>query len=123
MNGRKGTKRGGKYADNILINIRVTFEEKARLKEQADIAGLCLAEYLRRRFFGGRIAARLDLNAIAELRRIGGLLKHNFGTLRQAKATPDILARQEAVLQKLARAIDKISLHFDDRQENQEYQK
>ena len=95
MKGRKGTKGGGRYAANILITLRVTVEEKTRLTEQAEIAGLSLSEYMRRRFFGGRIAAHTDLNTIAELRRIGGLLKHNFETLRQAKAPPDVFERQE----------------------------
>ena len=91
MKGRKGTKGGGRYAANILITLRVTVEEKTRLTEQAEIAGLSLSEYMRRRFFGGRIAAHTDLNTIAELRRIGGLLKHNFETLRQANSPHSIL--------------------------------
>ena len=86
--------------------------------EQADIAGLSLSEYMRRRFFGGR-----PLVAHAELRRIGGLLKHNFETLRQAKAPPDILERQEDALRNLVWAIQKISLRcHHDCQENQEYE-
>nr|WP_305734004.1 hypothetical protein [uncultured Bilophila sp.] len=56
MKGRKGTKGGGRYAANILITLRVTVEEKTRLTEQAEIAGLSLSEYMRRRFFGGTIA-------------------------------------------------------------------
>ena len=122
MKGRKGTKGGGRYAANILITLRVTVEEKTRLTEQAEIAGLSLSEYMRRRFFGGRLAAHLDLNAIAELRRIGGLLKHNFETLRQAKAPSDIMKRQEDALRNLVWAIQKISLHFHDRQENKEHE-
>ena len=61
MKGRKGTKGGGRYAANILITLRVTVEEKTRLTEQAEIAGLSLSEYMRRRFFGGRIAPHTDL--------------------------------------------------------------
>ena len=112
------TKDGGRSAARKWVTIRVTEREKMRLTEQAEIAGLSLSEYMRRRFFGGRLAAHLDLNAIAELRRIGGLLKHNFETLRQANAPPDIMKRQEDALRKLVWAIQKISLHFHDRQEN-----
>lgn len=74
-------------------------------------------------FFGGRIAVHTDLNTIGELRRIGGLLKHNFETLRQAKAPQDVFERQEEALRKLAWVIQKISLlcHYDC-QENQEYE-
>lgn len=123
MKGRKGTKGGGRYAANILITLRVTVEEKTRLTEQAEIAGLSLSEYMRRRFFGGRpLVAHADLSTVAELRRIGGLLKHNFETLRQAKAPPDILERQEDALRNLVWAIQKISLRcHHDCQENQEY--
>ena len=123
MKGRKGTKGGGRYAANILISLRVTGEEKTRLVEQAEIAGLSLSEYMRRRFFGGRIAAYTDLTTIAELRRIGGLLKHNFETLRQAKAPPDVFERQEDALRNLIWAIQKISLRcHHDCQENQEHE-
>ena len=124
MKGRKGTKGGGRYAANILITLRVTVEEKTRLTEQAEIAGLSLSEYMRRRFFGGRpLVAHADLSTVAELRRIGGLLKHNFETLRQAKAPPDVFERQEEALRNLTWAIQKISLrcHYDC-QENQEYE-
>ena len=122
MKGRK-TEGGGRSAARQWVTIRVTEREKTRLTEQAEIAGLSLSEYMRRRFFGGRLAAHLDLNAIAELRRIGGLLKHNFETLRQAKAPPDVFEKQEDALRKLVWAIQKISLrcHYD-RQENQEYE-
>ena len=123
MKGRKGTKGGGRYAANILITLRVTVEEKTRLTEQAEIAGLSLSEYMRRRFFGGRpLVTHTDLSTVAELRRIGGLLKHNFETLRQANAPHGILEQQEDALRKLVWAIQKISLHFHDRQENKEHE-
>ena len=107
---------------SIIFYQDVPSKEKTRLTEQAEIAGLSLSEYMRRRFFGGRLAPHLDLNAIAELRRIGGLLKHNFETLRQAEAPTEIFERQEDALRKLVWAIQKISLHFHDRQENKKYE-
>ena len=120
----KNTEDGGRSAARQWVTIRVTEREKTRLTEQAEIAGLSLSEYMQRRFFGGRpLVAHTDLSAVAELRRIGGLLKHNFETLRQAKAPPDILERQEDALRKLVWAIQKISLRcHHDRQENQEYE-
>ena len=113
---------GGRSAARRWVTIRVTDKEKTRLTEQAEIAGLSLSEYMRRRFFGGRLAAHLDQDAIAELRRIGGLLKHNFETLRQAKAPPEIFEKQEEALGKLIWAIQKISLHFYDHQKNKEHE-
>ena len=109
-------KDGGRSAARKWVTIRVTEREKMPLTEQAEIAGLSLSEYMRRRFFGGRLAAHLDLNAIAELRRIGGLLKHNFEVLQE------LLERQEDTLRKLVWDIQEISLHFHDRQENKEYE-
>ena len=123
MKDRK-TEEGGRSAARRWVTIRVTEREKTRLTEQAEIAGLSLSEYMRRRFFGGRpLTAYTDLSTVAELRRIGGLLKHNFDTLRQAEAPPDILERQEDALRKLVWAIQKISLRcHHDRQENQEHE-
>lgn len=89
MKGKK-KKGGGRSAARKWVTIRVTEEEKKRLTEQAEIAGLSLSEYMRRRFFGGRISACTDLNTIAELRRIGGLLKHNFETVRAAGRREDL---------------------------------
>ena len=123
MKDRK-TEEDGRSAARKWVTIRVTEREKTRLTEQAEIAGLSLSEYMRRRFFGGRpLTAHTDLSTVAELRRIGGLLKHNFDTLRQAEAPPDILERQEDALRNLIWAIQKISLrcHYD-RQENQEHE-
>ena len=122
MKDRK-TEEDGRSAARKWVTIRVTEREKTRLTEQAEIAGLSLSEYMRRRFFGGRIAAHTDLHTIAELRRIGGLLKHNFETLRQAKAPPGVFERQEDALRNLTWAIQKISLRcHHDCQENQEYE-
>ena len=120
MKGKKGTRGEGRYAANIRFTIRLTPQEKMRLDEQADIAGLSVSEYMRRRFFGGTIAAYTDLSAVAELRRIGGLLKHNFATLRQANVPPGILEQQEDALRKLVWMIQKIGLVLVDRQKNQE---
>lgn len=53
MKGRK-SEGGGRSAARRWVTIRVTEKEKTRLMEQAEIAGLSLSEYMRRRFFGGR---------------------------------------------------------------------
>lgn len=119
MKGRK-TEGGGRSAARKWVTIRVTDMEKARLMEQADIAGLSLSEYARRRFFGGTIAACTDVKTVGELRRIGGLLKHNFATLRQVNAPRGIMEKQEDALRELVWLIQKIGMALDDRQKNQE---
>ena len=84
MKGKKSnTEVGGVSSSKLWVTVRVSQEEKARLEQQADMAGLSVSAYLRRRFFGGRpLIAHTDAMMIRELRRIGGLLKHNFEMLR-----------------------------------------
>lgn len=60
----------------IITNIRLTPNERQTLVDEADACGLSLSAYIRQRSFGKRVAAKTDLRVIAELRRIGGLLKH-----------------------------------------------
>lgn len=61
---------------DAVLNIRLTSVEKAKLKEDADLAGLSMSELVRRRYFGRPIIANADTVMLKELRRIGGLLKH-----------------------------------------------
>jgi len=61
---------------DAVINVRLASWEKTRLKEDADLAGLSIAELVRRRYFGRPIIANADAVMLKELRRIGGLLKH-----------------------------------------------
>lgn len=100
------------------MTIRVTEREKARLLEQANIAGLSLSEYMRRRFLSGKTATYTDIKTVGELRRIGGLLKQNFVILRQANMPRDLVEKQEETLRKLVRMIDRIGLALDERRRN-----
>ena len=113
-------KSGGRTADRQWVTIRVTLGEKNRLLQQADIAGLSLSEYMRRRFFGGRpLIAQADATMVSELRRVGGLFKHNFETLRQGKVDPEWGQKQEYALRSLALVLEKISAAYrHDRQES-----
>ena len=54
MRGKKGTNGEGKYAANLLLTFRVTAEEKVRLEQQADMAGLSVSAYLRGAMEGER---------------------------------------------------------------------
>lgn len=58
------------------IALRVPEDEKLRLQEDADLAGISVSELVRRRYFGRPIVAHADQIFIRELRRLGGLLKH-----------------------------------------------
>ena len=108
-----------KYREKLMVGFRVTSQEKTRLEERAEICGLTVSEYLRRRFFGGRpIVAHMDEAMIRELKRIGGLLKHNFETLRNADAPENIFELQEELLWRLKLAIEKIGAACHGRQKD-----
>lgn len=62
------------------IAVRLTPDEKARLRDDAELAGLSVSELVRRRYFGRPIVANADMVMVRELRRIGGLLKHIHNT-------------------------------------------
>lgn len=71
--------------------VRITRAEDEKLREFAAKVGIPVSEYMRRLFFGGRpIIAKTDDQAIKELRRLGGLLKHHFVIIRES-------GQQEAV--------------------------
>ncbi len=58
------------------VTVRFTEPEYQHIKEELDVAGISLSEYLRARTLGKRVASKADLKVLAELRRIGGLLKY-----------------------------------------------
>ncbi len=91
------------------ITIRLTEDEARRLHEYTDIAQVSISDYVRKRLYGGRpLIPKTDLLMINELRRIGGLLKHNFTTLREANAPQECFDRQEHALQELVKAVRSI---------------
>jgi hypothetical protein len=106
---------------NKWLTLRVTEDEKNRLAELSGNVGLSKSEYMRRQFFGGRpLIPRVDEIAIRELRRLGGLLKHNFETMRQAGGSQEQLAAQENLLHLIALKIDALGAAHDDSEEDQE---
>ena len=81
------------------LTIRLSTKEKQWVAEQASIAGLSQSGYLRRQVFRGRpILALTDEIVLRELRRLGGLLKSNFVTLRQEGCDPALQRSMEQTL-------------------------
>jgi hypothetical protein len=70
----------------LRIEIRLTEEEKATIRDQANSAGLTMSEYVRRSALGKRILSTMEQKAAGELARLGGLQKH---LLTQIKGLPD----------------------------------
>ena len=71
---------------SLRIEIRITEEEKAILRDQANSASLTMSEYVRRSSLGKRIISTMDQKAAGELARLGGLQKY---LLTQIKGLPD----------------------------------
>jgi hypothetical protein len=71
---------------NLRIEIRITEEEKAIIRDQANSASLTMSEYIRRNALNKRILSTMDQKAAGELARLGGLQKH---LLTQSKGLPD----------------------------------
>lgn len=92
------------------IAVRLTPAEKAKLREDADLAGLSVSELVRRRYFGRRIVHHADLKTAAELRKTAGLLKDHYNQTRglHADKTAAILSDIWALVRRLG----------GDRQEN-----
>ena len=89
--------------------LRISAEENERLVRQADAAGISVSEYLRRLCFGSRpITSRTDSQTIRELWRLGGLLKHNFESVREAGGQ-QALPKMEATLEAIRQAIERLS--------------
>jgi hypothetical protein len=90
---------------SAVANVRLTAAEKARLKDEADLAGLSLSELVRRRSFGRAIIAQADAVTIKELRRLGGLIKnlHNESGGVYSRETAAALVALRAYIEQLAR--------------------
>lgn len=111
---------GPRYAANQLITLRVTPEEKDRLREHTALMGVSLSAYVRTKILGGRpLIPRTDECTIRELRRMGGLLKHHFSILREAKVSAEFLLLHEKLLHTIMKKIDAIGAANHDREEDQ----
>ena len=89
--------------------LRISAEENERLARQADAASISVSEYIRRLCFGGRpITSRTDSQTIRELRRLGGLLKHSFDTVREGGGQQAI-PKMEGTLDSVRQAIERLS--------------
>jgi hypothetical protein len=69
----------------LRIEVRITEEEKAIIRDQANSASLTMSEYIRRTAMNRRILSTMDQKAAGELARLGGLQKH---LLSQIKGLP-----------------------------------
>ena len=102
-------KSNGKGLFEARRTLRLSDEENERLARQADAAGISVSEYIRRLCFGGSpITSRTDSQTIRELRRLGGLLKHSFDTVREGGGQQAI-PKMEGTLSAIRQAIERLS--------------
>jgi hypothetical protein len=75
----------------IKTTVRLTETEREFLASEADVCGLSPSSLMRRRSLGKRVSAKSDLRVPAELRRMGGLLKHLHNETRGTVSLPGSL--------------------------------
>ena len=91
---------------DAIVNVRLTSQEKERLRDDADMAGLSMSALIRARYFGRPVVAHADQVLIKELRRVGGLLKHihnESGGAYSAETSAALFLVNEAI-RKVARS-------------------
>jgi hypothetical protein len=66
------------------ICLRLSEAEYACVADELLVCGLSLSVFARKRIFSQRVASKADLAVLAELRRLGGLLKHVHNETRGA---------------------------------------
>jgi hypothetical protein len=90
---------------DAVVNVRLTSEEKERLRDDADMAALSMSALVRSRYFGRPVVAHADQVMIKELRRLGGLLKkvHTDSDGAYAAETSAALFLVSEAIRKVAR--------------------
>ena len=87
------------------VTVRFSEEDFSLLSEQAEKAGLTLANYVRKRVLGKSVQARescLDKEAILSLRRAVGMIKQIFkNELARPEDTHDFLIAATQLLKKI----------------------
>lgn len=96
---------------DAVVNVRLTTGEKARLRADAEAAGMTMSELVRAQYFRMPIVAQADKKALAELGRVGGLLKyvHTSSGGAYSAETAAALRELRAVIRTLAAAMGESS--------------
>jgi hypothetical protein len=91
-----------------VIGIRLTSDERKFIASESDICGLTPSSFIRKRSLGKQVAPKTDLRVLAELRRLGGLMKHLHNETKGAYSalTSDCLREIAAYIRKLSAEIE-----------------
>jgi len=90
------------------FEMRLSPTEHEHLREQADLAGICISELVRKRALSRPIHSVSDLTVIRELRRLGGLQKHMMNRLLERE---DVTSECVKTIQALRAAIERVAHH------------
>jgi len=92
-----------------MLRVRMEASEWQTLTENAKESGLTTSGYTRRKALGRRVDSRADMQAINELRRLGGLLKMTHTTTQgvYAETTASILCDIRKTIESLSPEIAK----------------
>jgi hypothetical protein len=71
----------GESALTETYKIRLSPEDKQAIQQQAEAAAMSMAKFMRFRSLGYVVISKADMTVLAELRRIGGLLKQAINKL------------------------------------------
>ena len=109
-----------RFGGGSMLGVCLTTDQREKLEKEAGTAGLSLSEYTRRKLFGGRpIVASTDLQALAELRQVSGLFKHQCQLFREQGMGGEILVELNSLLRSIGQLISKIARDHDN-QKNQD---
>jgi hypothetical protein len=82
--GNTQLKKANKELKTRKITFRLSEPEYARVSENLSVCGLTFSAFTRKSVLGQRVASHADLTVLAELRRLGGLLKNIHNGTRGA---------------------------------------
>lgn len=71
----KATEDRGRGQYPHIVRCRVSEEQRQRLAEAAETAGMSVGRYARHRLAGSHVSSKVELQMLNELRRVGGLIK------------------------------------------------
>jgi hypothetical protein len=93
---------------SLRIEVRITEEEKAAIRDQANRASLTMSEYMRRTALGKRILSTMDQKAAGELARLGGLQKHLLTQINGLPNEEDLRAGLNSTLLAVHNAVREL---------------
>jgi hypothetical protein len=87
----------------VKTTVRLTEAEREFLASEADVCGLSVSSLILGRSLGKRVTSKADLRVLAELRRLGGLMKHLHNETKGAYSalTSDCLREIAAYIRNL----------------------